>query len=550
MIAPTPDTGAKGRILGMSIGAAGNYSYAYDAYGRLNTIATSAGNFGYTPLANSELPGTLTRPNNVNTAWSYETHRDLVTGVANGTLSMYSYVNDALGRRQSMAKSGSLFNPTETLSYAYNDRSEVTGASSDVNQNYSYFYAFDPIGNRTNANLAGTAVSYTANILNQYIAVNTDNPTYDDDGNMLTNGAWVYTWNGENRLITAVNGTQRVEFAYDYMGRRIYKKVYSGETLTKYLKFVYDGYKLVEELDGLNSDALFHRYVWQPDAVGLNVPVSMYDTATDKTYFYHADANKNVTEMTDNTGAVVDRYGYSPFGIQTVATGTFVNENPIRFSSEYYDAETGLVYYIHRYYSPLLGRWTKKDPIGEVGGVNLYGMAGNNVIDTVDFLGLYSYTINSDGTDTVSVENCEIVIFDGHGNDTKPHKFIFPKNSQCSMAGFSGCYSDITNNKIDSSHLIPGAPKEHTDISTNSPEKKEQKEKLASGALTYAQVFCKKCCKNVKISIHSNMGRGWAILREGNRTAEYNYNCDTKTLTKNDKVGNSNFYNKELGYTP
>ncbi|OQA81244.1 MAG: hypothetical protein BWY31_03774 [Lentisphaerae bacterium ADurb.Bin242] len=132
------DTGAKGRILGMSIGTAGNYSYAYDAYGRLNTLTTSAGNFTYAPLANSNLPGTVTRPNNVNTTWSYETNRDLVTAVANGNLSTYSYVNDVLGRRQSMAKSGSLFNPTETLSYAYNDRSEVTGASSDVNPNFRY----------------------------------------------------------------------------------------------------------------------------------------------------------------------------------------------------------------------------------------------------------------------------------------------------------------------------------------------------------------------------------------------------------------------------
>jgi len=38
-----------------------------------------------------------------------------------------------------------------------------------------------------------------------------------------------------------------------------------------------------------------------------------------------------------------------------------------KFSSEYLDSETGLVYYNYRYYSPELGRWTKRDPIAIVG---------------------------------------------------------------------------------------------------------------------------------------------------------------------------------------
>ncbi|OQA81242.1 MAG: putative deoxyribonuclease RhsC [Lentisphaerae bacterium ADurb.Bin242] len=193
----------------------------------------------------------------------------------------------------------------------------------------------------------------------------------------------------ENHLVSAVNGTQRLEFAYDYMDAGFSRRVIPGETLTKYLKFVYDGYKLAEEFDGLNSDALYHHYVWQPDSVRLDVPVSMYDTATDKTYFYHADANKNVTEMTDNLGALAAHYEYSPFGIQTVATGAFANENPFRFSSEYYDTETGLVYYNYRYYSPQLGRWIKKDSIGEEGGGNLFIFVDNSPLDLFDKLGLF-----------------------------------------------------------------------------------------------------------------------------------------------------------------
>ena len=64
------------------------------------------------------------------------------------------------------------------------------------------------------------------------------------------------------------------------------------------------------------------------------------------------------------------------------------DENPFRFSSEYADDETGLVYYNYRYYSPQLGRWTKRDPIEEKGGVNLYGFIMNEDISAFDSLGL------------------------------------------------------------------------------------------------------------------------------------------------------------------
>ena len=59
-----------------------------------------------------------------------------------------------------------------------------------------------------------------------------------------------------------------------------------------------------------------------------------------------------------------------------------------RFSSEYYDSETGFVYYNYRYYSSSLGRWLSRDPIGEWGGWNIYGMVDNNPVDYWDYLGL------------------------------------------------------------------------------------------------------------------------------------------------------------------
>jgi len=46
--------------------------------------------------------------------------------------------------------------------------------------------------------------------------------------------------------------------------------------------------------------------------------------------------------------------------------------------------------YAYRYYDPVTGRWPSRDPIGERGGVNLYGFVGNDGVNQWDLLGLAS----------------------------------------------------------------------------------------------------------------------------------------------------------------
>ncbi|WP_176013899.1 RHS repeat-associated core domain-containing protein [Victivallis sp. Marseille-Q1083] len=384
--------GFKGNYLGLSIGNTSLYSYRYDQYNRLNKIATASGNFDYTYLAESNLIASITRPNNVSTSYTYEPTKDLLTTVANGSISTFQYTNDVLGRRTSVSRRGSAFTVADILSYTYNSYSELTGASSNNNAFYNYSYNYDPIGNRKTAGLAGSNWSYTTNNLNQYTTINQtgsiQNPTYDADGNMLTRDGWTQTWNAENRLIKAEKGTAKLEFAYDFMGRRIEKKVYSGNSLTSHIRFVYDGYSLIEELDGLNNNATLRRYVWQ--AIQFKTPLTVFDAGIDKTYFYHIDAQKNITDLTNSAGEVVAHYEYSPFGQLVKSSGSYANTNVLTWSSEYYDQENNLIYYNYRYYSPLLGRWISKDLIDIDKFRNLYSFVNNNPINYTDSLGLMS----------------------------------------------------------------------------------------------------------------------------------------------------------------
>ena len=66
-------------------------------------------------------------------------------------------------------------------------------------------------------------------------------------------------------------------------------------------------------------------------------------------------------------------------------------------AGQYYDEETGLHYNYHRYYDPKTGRYLTPDPIGLLGGINLYQYASANPINSIDPLGLEPATITAGG---------------------------------------------------------------------------------------------------------------------------------------------------------
>jgi len=289
-----------GRYTGLNIGTEYGVGYGYDGYGRLNQVTANGSElFTYGYLANSDLVNTITRPNDLQTTFAYEAHRNLLNTVTNeydgATVSGYGYTNDAIGRRTVMGRTGSAFSAADTISYTYNDRSEVTGALSNSVSAYDYGYDFDNIGNRLTSRLGAASATYTANNLNQYAGVvtggNTYTPSYDNDGNItgvtLGGNTFSATWNAENRLTVATLPAGKVEFTYDYMGRRVEKKVFQLSSgtfqLVKTERFVYDGFKQIEKLDGGNSNAVMQKITWQPERLGQDVPLAVHDTAASAT---------------------------------------------------------------------------------------------------------------------------------------------------------------------------------------------------------------------------------------------------------------------------
>jgi RHS repeat-associated protein len=94
------------------------------------------------------------------------------------------------------------------------------------------------------------------------------------------------------------------------------------------------------------------------------------------------------------SGQTVARYDYDAFGNGITNTAPELGEDvcPFGFSTKLTDGETGVVYYGFRYYAPEMGRWLSRDPIEEGGGLNLYGMVGNDPVNKWDYLGLRNPT--------------------------------------------------------------------------------------------------------------------------------------------------------------
>ncbi len=314
-------------------------------------------------------------------------------------VSTFAYAYDELSRRTQRLDTTDSALTTNTFSY--NVRSELIDATMGTN---TYSYAYDPIGNRQQTVENGLTNHYTANALNQYTAIAPDTPAlaYDPDGNMTRNGDWTYIWDAENRLVearpaTTNLGSSLVQYMYDAQSRRIARREfvwsdYLGDTTWHYVQgraYLYDGWNLLQERKPALTPRTPHLYIPQTNLflTGVSGPVAaaylwgldlsqtlqgaggigglLQSRSSATNAFTFCDANGNITDLVDTNGAVVAHYEYDPYGNTIAQSGDQADANPFRFSTKYWDGETGFYYYGYRFYSPQLGRWLSKDPLIE-----------------------------------------------------------------------------------------------------------------------------------------------------------------------------------------
>ena len=99
--------------------------------------------------------------------------------------------------------------------------------------------------------------------------------------------------------------------------------------------------------------------------VGSAQPLDMIVSRT--SYYYHRDAFRSVTTLTDPSNNVAASYRYDAFGNQLQSQDTVGNPN--RWDGLEWDTTTGLIHDGARFYDPVTGRHLTPDPtMGDPGG--------------------------------------------------------------------------------------------------------------------------------------------------------------------------------------
>ena len=210
--------------------------------------------------------------------------------------------------------------------------------------------------------------------------------TYDANGNLTNDGAGkTYDWDAADRLVKITQGSNVTEFVYDGVGQRVQEKL-AGSVIKQWVWC--DSPQPCEERDAGN--AVTRRFYAAGEQIGSSA------------YFFTVDHLGSVREMTDATGAIRARYDYDPYGRVTKVSGDL--EADFGFTGFYRHQTSGLWLTFYRAYDANLGRWLSRDPIGEDGGIDLYGYVGNNPINLIDLLGLaLKFASNADKATIIQI---------------------------------------------------------------------------------------------------------------------------------------------------
>ena len=239
---------------------------------------------------------------------------------------------------------------------------------------------------------------------------------YDATGNMNkmpkptdpANHHYVCTYDFRNRLVKVETDDETPKkvaaYSYDGLNRRIRKIVYEadGETEDSDTRYLYSGWRCIEERDENDSQELRARYVY--GGLYIDEPLRMYrDTTSDGDFadagdvnvYYLQDRLFNVVALTDTDGGITERTWYECYGKPTCRQESNGHEqtpshfgNPVLFCGYRHDPDTGLHHVRNRMYHPLLGRWLQRDPLGYVDGMSLYEYGGSRAVTLIDPIGL------------------------------------------------------------------------------------------------------------------------------------------------------------------
>lgn len=296
----------------------------------------------------------------------------------------------------------------ENAKYSYDMLGRLIKESHTGKEDISYTY--DAHNNRKEMKTKSQTVSYKYNKNDELHRINTlNNKTgkvdvalykYDKNGNQLAtiyrkkvdkvkgdaqfdlnitigqnqlNRNVVSHYNVINEQEEVLTKNYKVSYTYNAEGLRESKKVNARKSI-----YVWDGDQLVMELN--KNGNVTKRYVR-----GKNL--SYTDSGKDsKRQYYVMDIHGSVVQLLNENSNITKQYTYDAFGNEENPDKK--DDNPFRYSGEYYDKETSMLYLRARSYDAGVGRFITADTYtGEensISTLNLYTYCENDAVNMVD----------------------------------------------------------------------------------------------------------------------------------------------------------------------
>jgi RHS repeat-associated protein len=352
------------------------------------------------------------------TTFGYDANSNLTTETfptASGVIDTFTFNNaDHITAITSKKGRTTLFSATYTRDAANQLTSDTSGASGTGSYKYDPLnqlcYAGSSNTSPCSSPPSGTAYKYDAadnliqNGTTQQQAFNnsdelcwtaaTTNPCatppsgastyqYDLRGNRIAfnpNGAQAQTfaYDQANRLSSFTVGAATTSYGYNADSLRMCKLAGSAPlpcTSPSASQFVWDS------VDGnliLKDGATL--YVYGPGGL----PVEQVTASA--TYYFHHDQGGSTRLVTTSAGANQATYTFDPFGKLVASTGSLVN--PLLYTGQYLDSETGSYYLRARYYDPRTAQFLSRDPATE-STREPYGYVSNSPLNRADPTGLF-----------------------------------------------------------------------------------------------------------------------------------------------------------------
>jgi RHS repeat-associated protein len=251
--------------------------------------------------------------------------------------------------------------------------------------------------------VAAESFRYSRNGNRLWDASSPESTWYDAQDRLTSRPGVTYTYSPNGELATRVDGGDTTTFTYDErgalrqvvrpgsgnavtyqldgLGRRIQRQELVGGVAQPTRRYLYDGRRVVAELDASNTVLARFVYGTRP-----NVPDYMVRGAeTYRLVADHLGSVRLVVRVSD--GAVMQRLRYSAYGRLAAAddwAASGFERVPFGFAGGLYDRTTGLVRFGARDYDPEVGRWVSKDGAGFGGGTNFYVYAADSPAEFVD----------------------------------------------------------------------------------------------------------------------------------------------------------------------